>query len=87
MLRVADDGPGIPESEREHVFELFHTTKKHGSGLGLALSQQIIAAHGGTIRCKGGEGGGAVFELWFPAYDAARSGGLAASEASEHPAA
>jgi signal transduction histidine kinase len=87
VLRVADDGPGIPKGEREHIFEVFHTTKKHGSGLGLALSQQIVVAHGGSIRCRGGDEGGAVFELWFPAYDAPPDEVAPTAKADGRPAA
>ncbi|HJL24349.1 MAG TPA: ATP-binding protein [Polyangiaceae bacterium LLY-WYZ-15_(1-7)] len=70
-LRVEDEGPGIPAAMRHRVFDLFFTTKERGSGLGLPLTQQIVAAHGGRIRCTPREGGpGTVFALWFPAADA-----------------
>ncbi len=72
-VRVVDDGPGISESERARVFDLFYTTKQHGSGLGLPLSQQIVVAHGGVIRCESAPGRGTVFDLWFPAYAGNRS--------------
>lgn len=65
-LTLTDDGSGIPESEREKIFDLFYTTKQHGTGLGLPLTQQILAAHGGRVRCYGAEGGGTTFELWLP---------------------
>lgn len=66
LLRVSDDGAGIPESEREKIFDLFYTTKQHGTGLGLPLTQQIVAAHGGRIRCLAADGGGTTFEVWLP---------------------
>jgi two-component system sensor kinase FixL len=47
-IAVEDDGPGIPESI--DVFKLFETTKPDGTGIGLAVARQLIAAHGGTIR-------------------------------------
>jgi signal transduction histidine kinase len=68
LLRVADDGPGMPPDQRARVFDLFYTTKEGGTGLGLPLSQQIVVAHGGFIRCESTVGVGTVFELWFPLH-------------------
>ena len=48
-ITVTDNGPGIPENRMEHIFEPFYSTKKNGSGIGLALAQQIMMAHGGSI--------------------------------------
>ncbi len=67
-LRVSDRGPGVPEAERERVFEPFHrppgaAETGSGYGLGLALVRQIARAHGGDVRCLGREGGGTVFEV------------------------
>lgn len=66
QLSVSDQGSGIPEGEREKIFDLFYTTKEHGTGLGLPLTQQIVAAHHGRIRCTAAEGGGTRFEIWLP---------------------
>jgi len=66
ILRITDQGPGIPEDQREKIFDLFYTTKQHGTGLGLALTQQIIAAHRGRIGCVTGEGTGTTFEIRLP---------------------
>ncbi|MBX3245944.1 MAG: HAMP domain-containing protein [Myxococcales bacterium] len=64
---VEDEGGGIPEEMRDRIFDLFFTTKEQGSGLGLPLTQQIIVAHEGTIRCaEGTDGRGTRFELWLP---------------------
>ncbi len=65
---VADRGPGVPEVEREHIFEPFYQAPGHresdgGVGLGLALVDEIVRAHGGGISCADREGGGAVFTL------------------------
>lgn len=65
-IRVADRGPGIPAEERAHIFDLFYSTKERGTGLGLPLTQQIVAAHAGKIRCDDGPEGGTVFSMWFP---------------------
>jgi signal transduction histidine kinase/HAMP domain-containing protein len=66
-IRVSDEGPGIPPEERSHIFDMFYSTKERGTGLGLPLTQQIVAAHGGRIRCEDGANGGTVFSMWFPA--------------------
>jgi signal transduction histidine kinase len=67
VVRVVDRGEGMTPEQRARIFELFFTTKTHGTGLGLPLSQQIIAAHGGQLRCQSAVGEGTTFELWFPA--------------------
>jgi two-component system NtrC family sensor kinase len=66
-LAVSDSGPGIPEDARARLYEPFFTTKKQGTGIGLAGSQQIAVAHGGTLSCDPGNGPGACFRLWVPA--------------------
>ncbi len=66
-IDVEDRGEGISEEERARIFDLFFTTKERGSGLGLPLTQQIIAAHGGRIRCEARDGGGTRFSIWLPA--------------------
>lgn len=72
-LAIEDSGEGIAPEARERIFELFFTTKEQGTGLGLPLTQQIVLAHGGRVLCRGRDGGGTVFELWFPAEAAGRS--------------
>jgi signal transduction histidine kinase len=48
-IEVKDNGPGIPDSVREHVFDAFFTTRSEGTGLGLSVSREIVSAHGGSI--------------------------------------
>ena len=64
-VRVEDDGPGIPEAEAAKVFDPFFTRREGGIGLGLAIVQQIVQAHGGEIAVGRGELGGACFSVRF----------------------
>lgn len=61
-----DTGPGISQADRERIFEPFVSTKDGGSGLGLAVSYGIIAAHGGTLELVSGRGNGACFRISLP---------------------
>lgn len=65
MMDVQDDGPGVPEDLKRRIFIPFYTTRREGSGVGLALSRQIMIAHGGAISVADREGGGATFTLVF----------------------
>jgi signal transduction histidine kinase len=67
VLTLGDDGVGMDAEQKERIFDLFYTTKQRGSGLGLPLTQQIVVAHGGQIRCESAPGKGTVFTLTFPA--------------------
>lgn len=71
IISVADSGPGLPESERDRIFEPFVTTKETGSGLGLSICQRIVKAHSGEISAKNRSTGGAVFQIWLPDTDLA----------------
>lgn len=62
---VEDSGPGIEPDLREQVFVPFYTTKREGSGVGLALTRQVMSAHGGSVRLSNGSLGGAKFTLTF----------------------
>jgi signal transduction histidine kinase len=71
-LRVTDHGTGMTEEQRARIFDPFYTTKARGTGLGLPLSQQIVVAHGGVIRCDSEPGRGTTFEIWLPTERAQR---------------
>ena len=60
---VEDDGPGVPENEREKVFDPGHTTADGGTGFGLAIVKEIAAAHGWTVSVAESGMGGARFEI------------------------
>jgi len=64
-IEVMDNGPGIPDDVAARMFVPFYTTRKDGSGVGLALSRQIMNAHGGTISFSNAPEGGARFTLSF----------------------
>ena len=64
-IEVSDNGPGIPLDITRKIFVPFFTTKREGSGVGLALSRQVMIAHGGTISVSPGDQGGARFTLVF----------------------
>ena len=52
MLRIADEGTGIPEEIREKIFDLYFTTKTGGSGIGLAMTYRILQLHHGSIEVQ-----------------------------------
>lgn len=60
-LEVADNGSGIPEADRERVFEPYYSRAEGGTGLGLAIVRRLVELQGWTIRCEAVEGGGARF--------------------------
>ncbi len=68
VIEVADTGPGIPDEVLERVFSPFFTTKRGGSGLGLANVRKIAALHGGEVRYERGEGGGSRFVMEIPRW-------------------
>ena len=72
VLTVDDEGPGVPQAQRERIFEPFYrlpgaTERDGGVGLGLALVRSIAERHGGQVRCVDSPGRGARFEVRLPA--------------------
>ncbi len=65
-MRVADSGPGIPPADRDRVFEPYFTTKKKGTGLGMAIVKKIIEDHGGSIQLRTSEWRGVLVEIRLP---------------------
>jgi len=70
-IEVRDDGPGMDEQVRARLFDPFFSTKEGGTGLGLALTHQIVRDHGGEIRVDAREGAGASFVVSLPEAPAA----------------
>ncbi|MGK5631568.1 sensor histidine kinase [Streptomyces sp. URMC 123] len=72
VLEVADDGAGVPEAERERIFERFvrlddaRSRDEGGAGLGLAIARDVVTRHGGTLGVRSAPGGGALFEVRLP---------------------
>ncbi|WP_050773816.1 nitrogen regulation protein NR(II) [Pseudovibrio sp. JE062] len=64
---VRDNGYGVPEDLRPHLFDPFITTKTNGSGLGLALVAKIVGDHGGVVECESGTRG-TTFRILMPAF-------------------
>ncbi|MCO5052236.1 MAG: ATP-binding protein [Verrucomicrobiae bacterium] len=62
-LEVRDNGPGVPAEERVEIFKPYFTTTQQGTGLGLAVAQQIVLAHGWEIECVANEPKGACFRI------------------------
>ena len=76
-LDVVDDGPGIPEAERDRVFERFYrldkarTREEGGAGLGLAIARWAVESNGGSIAFLDREGSGCLCRIVLTAHDAA----------------
>jgi signal transduction histidine kinase len=69
-IRIADNGPGIPNNVKKRIFEPFFTTKPTGSGTGLGLSMSydiVTKGHGGSLDVVSEEGQGAIFVVRLPA--------------------
>jgi signal transduction histidine kinase len=64
-IRISDEGARIPDDVRPHVFDAYYTTKPEGSGLGLAVSREIVVNHGGALEFES-ESGGTTFIMLLP---------------------
>ena len=64
--RMADHGCGVPDGDRERVYETYFTTKESGMGMGLSVSRTIVASHGGTLEFTPNPGGGTIFHFTIP---------------------
>jgi signal transduction histidine kinase len=66
-IRVADDGPGIPEAIQPRIYEPFFSTKEGGTGLGMSIVHSLVSLHGGSIDLQTGPGG-TTFEVAIPRW-------------------
>ncbi len=66
QIDVGDDGPGIPSTTRDKLFQPFAASRKGGTGLGLAIAKEIVAAHGGALALAGSDNTGTVFRIELP---------------------
>ena len=74
-IEVIDDGEGIASDKLGRIFDLYYTTKPEGTGVGLAVTQQIVAAHGGAVDVESRPGAGTRVTLRWPrALPEARNG-------------
>jgi signal transduction histidine kinase len=65
-IEIADNGPGIPESIRDTIFEPFYTTKENGTGMGLVIARKIIMDHNGSLELISKDHFGTVFRIHLP---------------------
>ena len=65
-VTIDDNGPGVPEQARDRIFQPFFTSKKHGTGLGLALVQKIVVSHNGRVSVGTSPAGGARLQVVLP---------------------
>ena len=84
VAEVQDQGSGIPKDMREKIFELYFTTKKDGSGIGLAQTYQILQWHYGSVDFESAEGAGTTFRFHIPAVGAAEHGSEFAADTASH---
>ena len=63
FIEISDNGPGVPAENRTEIFKPYFTTHQKGTGLGLAVVQQNVQAHGWEIACLGNEPRGAIFRV------------------------
>jgi signal transduction histidine kinase len=63
FIEISDSGPGVPADQRAEIFKPYFTTHEEGTGLGLAVVQQIVLAHGWEIECAANDSAGALFRI------------------------
>ncbi|MHC1743533.1 MAG: sensor histidine kinase [Syntrophobacteraceae bacterium] len=66
VIRVSDNGPGVPEGIKDKIFQPFFSTKEEGTGLGLSIAERIIEDHSGCLSLRSREGKGASFIITLP---------------------
>ncbi len=69
VIRISDNGPGIPDTIQSKIMEPFFTTKEEGTGLGLSIAARIVQDHGGRLDIESKEGSGSTFIITLPAEE------------------
>ena len=67
-VAVGDNGPGVPEGARQHIFDPYVTHRESGTGLGLAIVRKIVIDHGGDVSVGTSPAGGALFTVELPLH-------------------
>jgi two-component system nitrogen regulation sensor histidine kinase NtrY len=65
-VNIADNGPGIPEEDKEKLFMPYFSTRKDGTGLGLAIASRVVTEHQGYIRVMDNSPHGTIFSIELP---------------------
>jgi len=84
-IEVRDEGPGIPAEIRDKIFNLYFTTKKAGSGIGLAMTYRVLQLHHGSLNFSSEEGRGTTFRLCLPLAEAEKDRKTEMAAAVEQP--
>jgi signal transduction histidine kinase len=66
LVSISDTGVGLPEERKEEIFELFHSTKPQGTGMGLTITRSIVESYGGRVWATNNHGAGASFCFTLP---------------------
>jgi signal transduction histidine kinase len=66
VIKVRDNGPGVPDGIKEQIFQPFFSTKEEGTGLGLSIALRIVEDHGGCLNLRSREGKGTTFIITLP---------------------
>jgi PAS domain S-box-containing protein len=87
VVKIKDNGPGVPDDVRRRIFEPFFTTKDvgKGTGMGLAICHRILDSHGGKIKIESTPGGGATFVLQLPAMNGVEENCVEATPVEQGP--
>jgi signal transduction histidine kinase len=83
QIEIRDTGVGIPEEHLQHIFDPFFTSKDEGSGLGLAVSHQIVQEHGGFVNVESTVGKGTTFFVHIPVGKQVRARSSLRSQVNE----
>jgi len=84
-VRISDNGRGIPRADRKQIFNLFFSTRKHGTGLGLPIVRKVVRENGGTIQIRSREGRGTTVTVTLPPEEESKARLAARAEGGPLP--